>query len=211
MPFDLFQAVDSLRRDWPTLHDVDRGEQIAQILSSGMSGRTLADAVRCDEKHIRHLATADRAVPDDKAAARAGQISTRELVRRVKARDQETQAAQRKTAAEKAVQAATRAGNRILRWLEEEQISSAYGEQIVDFARQQFMDAHSRGKLPKTRAPQGMSVDEIIHRCEVQRDLKVMMVETYSKWLARWLFFALPDANGFLRALDVAWAKLIRA
>jgi hypothetical protein len=44
--FDLFQAVAAIRRDWPNLHDIDKGDKIAEIFAnSRMSGRTLAQAV----------------------------------------------------------------------------------------------------------------------------------------------------------------------
>jgi hypothetical protein len=45
--FDLFQAVEAIRRDWHNLHDVDKGEKIAEIFANGkMSGRTLSQARR---------------------------------------------------------------------------------------------------------------------------------------------------------------------
>ena len=85
MKFDLYAAVDSLRKNFPALNDLDRGVRIAEILQHKMSGRTLAKALGCNEKTIRNLSSLAGAPKYVQQKLNEGTISTREALRLMKA------------------------------------------------------------------------------------------------------------------------------
>src|ERR1035441_7729018 len=77
-------SVAELQAKWHTLHDLDRARAVYAIHLAGASLRTLAKALNCSPSLLRHLLVALQAPVSDRALARAGQISTRELARRAK-------------------------------------------------------------------------------------------------------------------------------
>jgi hypothetical protein len=105
---------------------------------------------------------------------------------------------------------AKKAGDHILGWLDAEHIAAAYGEQIVGRARELLIASETGGQLPKQAAPAAMPVTEVIRRSKPQGSDEVSFTETAALWPARWLFFAFPDTSVDYRALDLAWAQLIK-
>ena len=209
MSFDLYQTRADLQAGWQTLHDVDKASRIAQILDAGMGGRTLARSLNVSEALVRHLAIANEARPEEKQLARQGRLSTNQLVKLVKVRRKQTADVQREAEAEKGAVAARRGAKVITSWLAGK-LQSAYAEQVIDEARHRLAEAEAAGKLPKFRAPKGMKVSEIIRRLEPKPSADdVSFVDRYAHWLARWSFFAFPNAEVRDRALDHAWEVFI--
>ena len=208
--FDIYQAVADLQSGWQLLHDVDRSERVVEILNHGTSGRTLAAALNCDEKQIRNLVNIAGATNRDKAQARAGEISSRELLRRANVRKQQQEAAAIKRAKADREDQARSSCESLLAWFAVEQLSAAHAEQIVDRTRQHLVACEMEGSLPKTGARAGMSVEEVIKRVRPAQRHDVSSVEYYAVWLARWLYLAFPSPHVCHKALDFAWAQLIR-
>ena|ERR1035441_10211288 len=199
-------VVADLQSKWHTLHDLDRARAVYAIHLAGMSLRALAKALNCSPSLLRHLLAALQAPVLDRALARAGQISTRELARRARA------AGIRRTAMRQEVldierERAARAGSRATcDWLAAENIPGSYGEQIVEEARRQLAIAEESGKLPRGAAPPDTPISEIIQRCKPAplKDDSITSSAWYAHWLARWAFYAFPDVQVRLPALDLA-------
>ncbi len=211
---DLFQLVADLRAGWHTLHNVHKADLIKKILAAGMKQRTLADAVKCDEKLIRNLALAAEALPQEKLLAQQGKISTRALIRAVRARRQRQSQLHRDAVTTERDQTARRFAQEVLTWLQHDlALASAHAEQVVTEARAMLAQAEACGTLPKETAPQGMPVSEIIRRCrpvDLLTNDNVHIIAGYARWLALWTFFAIPDSWTRDLALNIAWGRLIR-
>ena len=191
--FKLDHAVDELVKAWSNLDDVDRAVRIEQILDAGMSRRALARTLGCSENLIRHLRIAADATDEEKQQAGQGELSTRQLVAIVLARRKEQEKTQQQLAAQEAA-------TTIVNWLLSE-LGSARAEQTLDDANRMLAAAENAGKLPKDRAPKGMSLDGIIARCR-PKDLLDDKGGThdgeipgarYDLWLYRWEYYAFPD------------------
>jgi hypothetical protein len=209
----VLEAVAALQSTWQNLPDVDRAEAIVRILAAGMSGRGLADALNCSEPLIRYLKPLAEALPEEKRLGRLGKISTRELTRRIAdRRGQRTQKAQE--AAEFArLEAAHRGADHILQWFnKEEKIAYPYAERIVLEARCKLREAEMNGRLPKGKAPAGLAVSDIIHRCDLGispcRDA-FNFVARYGFLLAVWTYYVMPDDRVREKALDIALSELM--
>jgi len=76
-------------------------------------------------------------------------------------------------------------------------------EQTLDDANHIFVDAEHDGKLPPDKAPEGMSVEDIIVRCRPKNlcddtgDVYDGQIprERYALWLYRWAYYAFPDTE----------------
>ncbi len=210
MVFDLFQARADLQAGWQTLHDVDKASLISQILNAGMSGRTLAKSLGKSEGLIRHLAIANDGSAADKKLALNGELSTAELVRRVRyRRDRDQQWAQELAAARNSKTVA-QATDEIVTWLVEH-LSGPYAEQVVEEARRLLAGAEANGKVPKGKAPAGMSFAEIMDRClqSTRASDDVHQISRYSYCLAVGTYYAFPESVRS-KALDRALARVIR-
>lgn len=209
----VLEAVAALQSKWQNLPDVDRAEAIVPILAAGMSGRGLADALSCSEPLIRYLKPLTEALPEEKRLARLGKISTRELKRRIAKRKTE-KANKKEQAAEFAcLEAAHRGANDILQWFnKEEKIAYPHAEQIVIEARRMLREAEMNGRLPKGKAPAGLAVSDIIHRCDLgipPCSDACNFVARYGFLLAVWTYYVMPDGRVREKALDIALNELM--
>ena len=181
------EKARKLPSNWSTMTDIDRAEAVKRLLDAGMSGRKMATALNCSESLIRHLKPLAEASPEEKRLARLGQISTRELKRRIA--DRHAQQAQKKeTALERTrLEAAHRGAEHILQWFnKDEKIAYPYAEQILLEARRKLREDERDGRLPKEKAPPGLAVAEIIRRCGLQIPActdDISFVERYASWL----------------------------
>jgi hypothetical protein len=209
----VLEAVAALQSTWQNLPDVDRAQAIVRILAAGLSGYELADALDCSEAFIRYLKPLTEALPEEKRLSRLGKISTRELNRRIAdRRGQRTQKAQE--AAEFAcLEAAHRGADHILQWFnKEEKIAYPYAERIVLEARRKLREAEMNGRLPKGKAPTGLAVSDIIHRCDLgipPCNDAFNFVARYGFLLAVWTYYVMPDGRVREKALDIALSELM--
>jgi len=214
--FDLYKAVANLQNAWPDLHDVDRALRIKQILDIGMGGRTLARAIGCSEGLIRHLRIAADAAEEDLQQARAGTLSTCQLVKKVLSRRKEQEEIMRANLKAQAQLAAQQGAEKIFSWLGSE-LSSSYAEQTLDEANRMLANAEYAGKLPTNRVPVEMSVENIISYCRpknllddsaaVDCDAEIPL-SRYARWLAHWAFYAFPEPEVRHEALRLAKTRL---
>jgi hypothetical protein len=211
MSFDLFQARADLQAGWQTLHDVNKAELISNILGAGMSGRTLAKSLGKSEGLIRHLAIANDASATDKKLALNGELSTAELVRRVRDRRDRDQQQALELAATRNVKTIAQATDEIVTWLLE-RLGGPYAEQVVEEARFLSANAEATGKFPKGKAPAGMSFAEIMNRClqSTKPSHDVDQSSRYAYCLAVGCYYAFPDSNVRSRVLDHALTRVIR-
>lgn len=211
MAFDLFQARADLQAGWQTLHDVDKAKLISQILDAGMSGRTLAKSLGKSEGLIRHLAIANDAPPADKRLALDHELSTAELVRRVRDRRDRDQRWAQELAAARNVKTIAQATDEIATWLLE-RLGRPYAEQVVEEARFLLANAEATGKFPKGKAPAGMTFAETMDRClqSIKPSDDVDQISRYAYCLAVGCYYAFPDSNLRSRALDHALTRVIR-
>jgi hypothetical protein len=207
------EEVSNLRAKWPNLSDVDRGEAISRLLAARISGRQLAKVLNCSPTLIRHLKPLAEALPEEKRLARLGQISTRELTRRIAERRAQKAHKAEEVAEQARLEAARQGAAHILQWFnKEEKIAPPYAEQIVLEARRKLREAERDGTLPTEKAPTGLSVSEIIRRCGLQIPActdDINFVERYALWLARWGYHAMPDGRVRDKALDIALNELV--
>ncbi len=206
----LFSAVADLQGKWHTLPDLDRARAVYNIHQAGVSLRALAKDLNCSPSLLRHLLVALQAPATDRALARDGRISTRELARRARAtgirraaRHQEALELDRERAALVGRQA-------IFDWLAAENIFSSYGEQIIDEARWKLAIAERDHARPRGAAPPDMPITDIIQRCRPAQPKTdaISFVAWYAYWLTLWAFYAMPDTLVRLPALDLALKTL---
>jgi hypothetical protein len=72
--------------------------------------------------------------------------------------------------------------------------------------------AEQAHKLPRGAAPPDMRITDIIQRCrpaEPKTD-SISFVAWYAYWLALWAFYAMPDIQVRLPALDLALERLCK-
>lgn len=210
MSFDLYQAISDLRTDFTTLHDVDRAERIQLILQQGTSRRTLAKSLHISEKSIRNLAAISTAPAYLKKRALAGTISTRALIREMKRQQTTAKNQEELRRRQDSIATTSEISDKIVQWFRQEQIASAYGEQIVDRARQLIIEGDMEGSLPKTASTPKRPIDKLIEhfRRPIEKDENT--VEYFAVWLALWVWFAVGDIASVLRSFELAWARLIR-
>jgi lambda repressor-like predicted transcriptional regulator len=209
---DTSSAVLTLQSDWHTLQDLDRARAVNAINKAGISLRQLAKALNCSPSLLRHLLDALQAPPEDRYLAHQGNISTNELCRRAKAAGIRRTARQRESLQLERTQASVRGCRTICDWLAEENISAACGEQIVEEARRELVNAEERNQLPLDAAPPDMPVVEIIQRCrpaEPKTDA-VSFVAWFAYWLALWAAYAMTDSWVRYQAIELALERQSR-
>ncbi len=203
------QAVTDLRSGWQTLHDIDKATLIVNILAAGMSRRALARAMGCGEATIRNLVLLAQALPAEKDQLRAGELTTRAALRRIRLRRTAAKVIQRGAVARDAEREARRHCDRVLRWVQAERLPPAYAEQAVEEARLQLVLAEQSGGLPQDAAPKGLATDEIIRRYRPEPPSEdVHILAWYALWLARWSFYAVADSATRLQGLQYAAGNL---
>lgn len=209
-------ALNQLKTNWKKLQDVDRGRAIGKLHADGFSWRTLARELDCSESYLRQLDRAAQAPVADQLLARQGKISTRQLVRRARDAEKLRAAQEQQVLEEKRSKAAAQAAVEICNWFEECQLWPAHGENIIDEARRIFAANDANGALPKYTAPRDTPLDQIIERTRPKppkadpEPFEVGSVGWYAEWLARWAFFAYPDAEVRDRALGLAYNAQVR-
>jgi hypothetical protein len=182
------QAIVSLQARWNSLADLDRAEEVSTVHESGVSLRGLAKKLTCSEGLLRHLLQARQASPEDLTLARAGRITTSELVRRsVVARTAMPIIPRQPTQAETA-KAAVNGFATVGTWLAEQNLQNSYGIRVVKDARELLVNAEKARTLPTQKAPNGLTLKEIIERCRPPKpDTQGGEVFTwYARWLAIW-------------------------
>jgi hypothetical protein len=210
---NLDKSIKNLQDNWSHLHDLDRSKAILPILDAGMSGRSLARTLDVSGTLIRNLKALAAASPEERRRARLDETSTRELLRRIA--DRQAQKADKAKQAEQqvCVEAAQEGAGDILQWFYDEQMACAYAEQVVLEARRKLFEAERDGTLPKEKAPAGLAISEIIHRCDLAVPPctdDISFVERYANWLVLWAFHAMPDGWVREKALDIALSKLVK-
>jgi lambda repressor-like predicted transcriptional regulator len=203
---DVSAAISDLQSRWHNLADLDRARAVYAIQRAGTSLRALAKALNCSPSLLRHLLTALQAPREDRSLAQQGEISTNELVRRTRAAGLRRAAKNHEALELQRILDAREACRKICEWLVAEGIPGSYGEQVVAEARGKLAVAELRKKLPKGAAPPDMPVADIIQRSRPAGP--VPDNAEFTSWAARWLFlwayYAMPDSNIRLQAIDLA-------
>jgi len=199
-------AVSNLQSQWHNLADLDRARAVCAIHRAGTSLRALAKALNCSPSLLRHLLTTLHAPAEDRLLAYKGEISTNELARRARAAGARRVAKHREALELERALAARKGCRTICEWITSEGISGSYGESIVGEARWNLATAEMSRKLPQGAAPPDMPIGEIIKRSRPAGP--VPDNAEFSSWAARWLFlwayYAMPDSNIRLQAIDLA-------
>lgn len=84
----------------------------------------------------------------------------------------------------------------ILAWFAAEGISSSCGEQIIVDVRKQLVMDQQTGHIPPVASSfVDTPVTEIIRQCRpIEYEAhEVSIVTWFAQWLARWVYYALPD------------------
>jgi hypothetical protein len=129
------QAIEKLTHDWNQLSDVDRALSLGRIKRSGLSNRKLATMLGRSESLIRRLLLLLPAPAADLIVARAGQISTNELIRRAKAHIQRQAVRQQALRQQQRQRQATKAAKLISNWLNQTGLNGPACEAIVNEVR----------------------------------------------------------------------------
>jgi hypothetical protein len=210
MSFDLYQAIASLRVNFPHLDDLDRAARIYEILNHKVSRRTLAAALGCNEKTVRNLSALALAPRYVQQKLEDGTISTREALRLIKAESDKKRKQQDKANLRRNAGRTEGLAQRITSWLQ--QFAKGFAEQTVLEAKAMLINAGNFDGLPKDRAPQGFTVEDIIEKCKPASfdDAETSYLHQYARWLALWVFHVAPDPNVPVDALDLAWDQTIR-
>jgi transposase-like protein len=157
-------AIHQLKRAWGELADLDRAQAVFKIKRSGTSIRQIARQIGKSESLLRHLLKALDAPAADRAAARQGNLSTNELIRRTKAEAKRLSAQRREADERVRGRNATQGAKLICDWLQEIGMVGTHGEQIVDEARQIMIRAIYAGSLPHGRT-EVLDIDRPRCRC----------------------------------------------
>ena len=182
-------TVIDLQAQWHVLIDLDRAKAIRNVIqSSNISQRKLAAALNCSEALLRHLLQAAQATPEDRALARQGEISTRELKRRSIAATTRRTKTRHESLERDRENAALKGSTQILDWLVSERMARPHTEQVIDEARLRFAFPEQLEGMPSGTAPVGMRTAEIIRRykpADLESDTTNFMAG-YAKWLVSW-------------------------
>ena len=200
-------TITDLQAQWHALNDLDRAKAILAIIhSDNISQRKLATLLNCSASLIRHLLLAAQARPEDRALARRGEISTRELKRRSTATTTRRTKMHHEALELERTKAALQGCKEILEWLVSEKIGRPYGEQVIGEARLQLAYAEQNDRLPRGTAPADMTRAEIIVRCRPAKPPTDEMnsMALYARWLALWVFYAMPDPRIRDQAIELA-------
>jgi transposase len=188
-------AIDQLKRDWDQLNDRDRARAVAKFRQSGMSIRQIAKQLNRGESGLRRLLLALQAPAADLIAARQGQLSTNELVRRSKAASVRRANRKREDEEHDREVKAVEGSKLICDWLRDEGVYGPDGEQILGDVLRELVAREMDGSLPTPPKNTGIRLTELIKRCRPNRprDENAASNHWFAEWLFRWAFFALPD------------------
>lgn len=199
-------TITELKAQWSQLCDLDRARAVRSIKQSGLSTREIAHQLCCSESYLRHLLIGLLASREDRVLARNGKISTRELVRRVKAAGLEQEIKHQEAHKLKQVRASVQACKAICDWLVSEDIGGPEAELIIDETRRYLFDAEQSKKLPLGAAPFDMPTAEIVSRCrplELKTD-EFTSTAWFASWLTLWTYYSFTDTWVRDTALELA-------
>jgi hypothetical protein len=195
--------IQQLNHNWNTLSDLDRARAVSNIKNtSDVSNYFLAHKLPVSEPTLRRLLTALEAPAQDLVLARAGKISTNDLVRRAKAARVERSQQQLQSEADKGA-------DLICTWLHSTKLNGPSCEIILNEVRGELAERHNLDALPPRAPANNLSVDEIIRRSKppaLTEDIDI--TAWYADWLFRWSFFAFPNCNIQSEALDDALRRV---
>ena len=204
---DVSRAVADLQSRWHTLCDLDRARAVLSIYQTGMSLRELAPKLNCSPSLLSHLLRALEAAAEDRELARSGEISTRELVRRVRSSGtRATSSMQGEAIAFDHECAAVQASQAIARWFDEENVASTDRDNIVEQACLLLVTAD----MPEIGSVESYLPDiplgEVIRlfrpaRLSIDGDSATALL---SEWLALWTLHGILDDWVRARALELA-------
>jgi hypothetical protein len=203
------QAIEKLAHDWKQLSDIDRALSLGRIKRSGLSNRKIATMLGRNESVIRRLLLLLPAPAADLIAARAGQISTNELIRRAKAHAQLCAARQQALRQRERQRQATKAAKLISNWLNQTGLNGPACEAIVNEVRREFAMREAAGALPAP-AKVNLPPEEIIRRSKPAEDPDIDIVAWYAEWLRQWSFYGLSNPDIRDQALDLALEEQCR-
>lgn len=198
-------AVAELRANWARLNDLKRADAVFAVRQRGVSLRRLAGQLNCSEGLLRHLLRAREASAEDRALARRGSISTRELARRSR-RGAVFPARSHEAAQFERARAAREAGELIRAWLSREQIRAEDKNQVIQNARELLNSAECNGTLPTFPPPIGTTVEDLITQCQPPppKPNGSEAISWFGRWLELWLAYHIPDSQMRREALDLA-------
>lgn len=206
MSFDYYDAVASLRADWPSLSDVDRAERISPILDAGTSSRTLAKAIHRSDALLRHIRPLLEATAEEKALARAGGITTKALLRIIKKRRKAGAEERAETPDLQPEHSAETWANCIANWATSE-FGPRYGKQVVAEARRRCKEFGDK-LVANANAAKGLPLEEIISRCRPVENGEFFL-ESDSVWLTRWILYAITQPTMRELALAIADERMV--
>jgi hypothetical protein len=203
------QAIEKLAHDWKQLSDIDRALSLGRIKRSGLSNRKIATMLGRNESVIRRLLLLLPAPAADLIAARAGQISTNELLRRAQAHIQRQAVRQQADRQRERQRRTAEAARLISNWLNKTGLNGPACEAIVNEVRWGFAMREAAGALPAP-AKVNLPLEEIIRRSKPAEDPDIDIVAWYAEWLRQWSFYGLSNPDIRDQALDLALAEQCR-
>ena len=210
-PSSIAEAISQLQARWHTLSDFERARAIRPIIRAGLSRRNLASALGTSEATIRQLLLVLEADPADQALFRQDKISRNELIHRAKKLQMERDARQKQSEQQLREAEAIDGCRTILNWLAADDSRCGDAFRIIEDVRWRLDDAERGNALPRERAPKGMSVDEIIRRCQPDPNAYEYSLTFHSVWMFLWTFFLMPDRWVQWTALDQALERVSRS
>jgi hypothetical protein len=177
---------------------------------TGMSLRKLAPYLNCSASLLSYLSKAAQAPAEDRELARSGEISTRELVRRVSWLSRRASIAREALAFDNEC-AAVQASRAIAHWLDEQKLTCSDRTKVIEQARllNVHVDDLALGTLEACLPD--IPLDELIRifRPGWQDSEGAHSVAWFSEWLARWSLHGIPNDVVRARALEIAFSALL--
>lgn len=175
-----FGIIEDLKMNWSRLSDPEKADRLVRIASTEISGRKLAMLLGRSESLLRHIKTMATATAADRELVRQGKLSTRAFVAR--------------TATSRRSIVCLREAIEILEWCRSQPLLDCDICQVIGEAQRILADCTEAGTLPRQKAPEGISLQEIIGRTRPTQDKESIFISYFAAWLARWSVFAYPDA-----------------
>jgi transposase-like protein len=203
-------VLDDLKARWGDLKDVPRARAVHKIHEQGKSLRSLAKELNCSPSLLGRLDRLAQAPGNLLSLIEDGKISTREALRQAESEKKARAAEVQRALDQERNQAAENAAAVIRNWLEEQNLWPAHRENVLAETRMIVASNEANGTLPKITVPEGTPLAPIIERTRPlpakadPEPTEVGSVAWYAVWLARWTFFAYPDAYVRDRAIGLA-------
>jgi hypothetical protein len=203
-------AIADLQSRWHTFNDLDRAQAIKSIYQSGMSFRKLASILNCSPSLLTHLLQAGQAPLEDRVLARRGELSTRALVRRARAKGTHRTALHREAIAFEREQTAIQDSRAILNWLAEQDVTDADQKQFIERARQYLFQEEGTWPI----SPVAMSACKLADKTfRMRRPAQSNLAEIglfagFARQLADWALGGITDLQIRQRAFELARDEL---